>query len=111
MGFSFGNADANAFGNHSNHNSLSLDSIPDLLSNFLEDVENDPSIKGVKLSRLLAKTMAKHGSIRAGGDLHQHAQSRLIKDLFLCDEPSRCPNGKLIFVSMTIKDLENKLNV
>ena len=78
---------------------------------FLEDIENDPSIKGVKLSRLLAKTMAKHGSIRSGADLHQHAQSRLIKDLFLCDEPSRCPNGKLIFVSITNKDLENKLNV
>ncbi|MGB2339174.1 MAG: hypothetical protein ACPH7I_04745, partial [Flavobacteriaceae bacterium] len=111
MGFSFGNADANNLEITAIHNSLFLDSVPDLLSNFLEEVENDPSIKGVKLSRLLAKTMAKHGAIRAGADLHQHAQSRLIKDLFLCDEPSRCPNGKLIFVSMTTKDLENKLNV
>ena len=111
MGFSFGNADANNFEITAIHNSLSLDSVPDLLSNFLEEIENDPSIKGVKLSRLLAKTMAKHGSIRSGADLHQHAQSRLIKDLFLCDEPSRCPNGKLIFVSMTTKDLENKLNI
>ena len=39
MGFSFGNVDANALEITAIHNSLSLDSVPDLLSNFLEEVE------------------------------------------------------------------------
>lgn len=111
MGFSFGNADANSLEITAIHNSLSLHSVPEFLSDILEDLDNDPAAKKSELSQILAKTMSKYGAVGSGTDLHPTAQSRLIEDLFSCDEPSRCPEGKPIFVSLTDKDIQNKLNL
>jgi DNA mismatch repair protein MutL len=111
MGFSFGNADANSLEITAIHNSLSLHSVPEFLSDILEDLDNDPAAKKSELSQMLAKTMSKYGAVGSGTDLHPTAQSRLIEDLFSCDEPSRCPEGKPIFVSLTDKDIQNKLNL
>ena len=111
MGFSFGNADANSLEITAIHNSLSLHSVPEFLSDILEDLDNDPAAKKSELSQMLAKTMSKYGAVWSGTDLHPTAQSRLIEDLFSCDEPSRCPEGKPIFVSLTDKDIQNKLNL
>ena len=111
MGFSFGNADANSLEITAIHNSLSLHSVPEFLSDILEDLDNDPAAKKSELSQMLAKTMSKYGAVGSGTDLYPTAQSRLIEDLFSCDEPSRCPEGKPIFVSLTDKDIQNKLNL
>jgi DNA mismatch repair protein MutL len=111
MGFSFGNADANSLEITAIHNSLSLHSVPEFLSDILEDLDNDPAAKKSELSQMLAKTMSKYGAVGSGTDLHPTAQSRLIEDLFSCDDPSRCPEGKPIFVSLTDKDIQNKLNL
>ena len=111
MGFSFGNTDANSLEITAIHNSLSLHSVPEFLSDILEDLDNDPAAKKSELSQMLAKTMSKYGAVGSGTDLHPTAQSRLIEDLFSCDEPSRCPEGKPIFVSLTDKDIQNKLNL
>ena len=111
MGFSFGNADANSLEITAIHNSLSLHSVPEFLSDILEDLDNDPAAKKSELSQMLAKTMSKYGAVGSGTDLHPTAQSRLIEDLFSCYEPSRCPEGKPIFVSLTDKDIQNKLNL
>ena len=111
MGFNFGNTDSNSLEITAIHNSLSLNSVPEFLSNMLENLENDPTDGESHLTKMTAKTMSKFGAIRSGTDLHLSAQNRLIEDLFSCDEPSRCPDGKAIFVSMTDKDIQNKLNL
>ena len=111
MGFSFGKTDANSLEITAIHNSLSPNSVPDFLSNMLENLSNDSIIAESHLSQTMAKTMSKFGSIGTGTELHPSAQSRLIEDLFSCDEPSRCPDGKAIFASMSDKDIKNKLNL
>ena len=111
MGFSFGNTDSNSLEITAIHNSLSLNSVPEFLSNMLENLDNDPTDEESHLSQMMAKTMSKYGAIGTGTELHPSAQSRLIEDLFSCDEPSRCPEGKAIFASMTDKDIKNKLNL
>mgnify|MGYP001421139048 FL=1 len=111
MGFSFGNTDSNSLEITAIHNSLSLNSVPEFLSNMLENLDNDPTDEESHLSQMMAKTMSKYGAIGTGTELHPSAQSRLIEDLFSCDEPSRCPEGKAIFASMTDKDIRNKLNL
>lgn len=111
MGFSFGNTDSNSLEITAIHNSLSLNSVPEFLSNMLENLDNDPTDEESQLSQMMAKTMSKYGAIGTGTELHPSAQSRLIEDLFSCDEPSRCPEGKAIFASMTDKDIKNKLNL
>ena len=111
MGFNFGNADSNSLEITAIHNSLSLNSVPEFLSNMLENLDNDPTDEESQLSQMMAKTMSKYGAIGTGTELHPSAQSRLIEDLFSCNEPSRCPEGKAIFASMTDKDIKNKLNL
>ena len=111
MGFSFGNTDSNSLEITAIHNSLSLNSVPEFLSNMLENLDNDPTDEESHLSQMMAKTMSKYGAIGTGTELHPSAQSRLIEDLFSCDEPSRCPEGKAIFASMTDKDIKIKLNL
>ena len=111
MGFSFGNSDSNSLEITAIHNSLSPNSVPEFLSNMLDNLDNDPTDEESHLSQMMAKTMSKYGAIGSGMDLHPSAQSRLIEDLFSCDEPSRCPEGKAIFASMTDNDIQNKLNL
>ena len=111
MGFNFGNADSNSLEITAIHNSLSLNSVPKFLSNMLENLDKDSTVEENHLKQMLAKIMSKYGSIGTGTELHPSAQSRLIEDLFSCDEPSRCPEGKAIFASMTDKDIKNKLNL
>ena len=111
MGFSFGNTDSNSLEITAIHNSLSPNSVPEFLSNMLDNLDNDPTDEENYLSQIMAKTMSKYGAIGSGMDLHPSAQSRLIEDLFSCDEPSRCPEGKAIFASMTDNDIQNKLNL
>ena len=111
MGFSFGNSDSNSLEITAIHNSLSPNSVPEFLSNMLDNLDNDPTDEESHLSQMMAKTMSKYGAIGSGMDLHPSAQSRLIEDLFSCDEPSRCPEGKAIFASMTENDIQNKLNL
>ncbi|MBR62919.1 MAG: DNA mismatch repair protein MutL, partial [Flavobacteriaceae bacterium] len=111
MGFSFGNTDSNSLEITAIHNSLSPNSVPEFLSNMLENLDNDPTVEESHFSQMMAITMSKYGSIGTGTELHPSAQSRLIEDLFSCDEPSRCPEGKAIFASMTDNDIQNKFNL
>ena len=111
MGFSFGNSDSNSLEITAIHNSLSPNFVPEFLSNMLDNLDNDPTDEESHLSQMMAKTMSKYGAIGSGMDLHPSAQSRLIKDLFSCDEPSRCPEGKAIFAMMTVNDIQNKFNL
>ena len=111
MGFSFGNTDSNSLEITAIHNSLSPNSVPEFLSNMLENLDNDPTVEESHLSQMMAITMSKYGSIGTGTELHPSAQSRLIEDLFSCDEPSRCPEGKAIFASITGNDIQNKFNL
>ena len=111
MGFSFGNTDSSSLEITAIHNSLSPNSVPDFLSNMLENLDTDSTFEASHLSQAMAKTMSKFGSIGTGTELHPSAQRRLIEDLFSCDEPSRCPDGKAIFASMSDKDIKNKLNL
>jgi DNA mismatch repair ATPase MutL len=111
MGFNFGNADSNSLEITAIHNSLSPNSVPEFLSNMFENLDNDSTMEESHLSQMMAKTMSKYGAIGSGTNLHPSAQSRLIKDLFSCDESSRCPEGKAIFASMTDNDIQNKLNL
>ena len=111
MGFSFGNTDSSSLEITAIHNSLSPNSVPDFLSNMLENLDTDSTFEASHLSQEMAKTMSKFGSIGTGTELHPSAQRRLIEDLFSCDEPSRCPDGKTIFASLSDKDIKNKLNL
>ena len=111
MGFSFGNTDSSSLEITAIHNSLSPNSVPDFLSNMLENLDTDSTFEASHLSQAMAKTMSKFGSIGTGTELHPSAQRRLIEDLFSCDEPSRCPDGKAIFASLSEKDIKNKLNL
>ena len=111
MGFSFGNTDSSSLEITAIHNSLSPNSVPDFLSNMLENLDTDSTFEASHLSQEMAKTMSKFGSIGTGTELHPLAQRRLIEDLFSCDEPSRCPDGKAIFASLSDKDIKNKLNL
>ena len=111
MGFSFGNTDSSSLEITAIHNSLSPNSVPDFLSNMLENLDTDSTFEASHLSQAMAKTMSKFGSIGTGTELHPMAQRRLIEDLFSCDEPSRCPDGKAIFASLSDKDIKNKLNL
>ena len=111
MGFSFGNTDSSSLEITAIHNSLSPNSVPDFLSNMLENLDTDSTFEASHLSQAMAKTMSKFGSIGTGTELHPLAQRRLIEDLFSCDEPSRCPDGKAIFASLSDKDIKNKLNL
>ena len=59
MGFSFGNTDSSSLEIKAIHNSLSPNSVPDFLSNMLENLDNDSTLEESHLRQAMAKTMSK----------------------------------------------------
>jgi DNA mismatch repair protein mutL len=77
----------------------------DLLERATEDIPQEI----ITQEEMLAKSLAKSLSIRAGQTLSGEEQEQLVYDLFTCQEPQLSPFGKKTYTEMTVSELESKL--
>ena len=80
--------------------------IEDLLQNINLDV---PDI-GFSHVDTMAQSFAKTLSIKTGTLLSEKEQESLVNDLFSCKEPNNSPNGKPIFKTLTLNEIDTLFN-
>ncbi|MCG8566943.1 MAG: DNA mismatch repair endonuclease MutL [Desulfobacterales bacterium] len=82
-------------------------SAEELVMNIIETLldTSDSGVKDAWLEDCLI-SMACHTAIRANKPMHPLEMERLVKDLFVCDNPFHCPHGRPTIISFDTYDLE-----
>lgn len=96
-----------------------LDSIPgtitendvsNILEGIIDSIKNEIPDNNFSQIDIIAKSLAKSLAIRSGVKLNFKEQEDILNKLFLCKEPNYSPFGKQTFVTITLKELEDKFN-
>ena len=96
-----------------------LDSIPGtitendvnmILEEIIDSIKNEIPDTNFSQIDIIAKSLAKSLAIRSGVKLNFKEQEDILNKLFLCKEPNFTPFGKQTFVTISLKELEDKFN-
>ena len=96
-----------------------LDAIPTTLSEneviqvieaLIDNIKNEIPESNFSQIDIIAKSLAKSLAIKSGIKLTQKEQENILNKLFLCKEPNLSPFGKKTFITLTLKELEEKFN-
>ena len=96
-----------------------LDSIPStitendvnmILEDIIDSIKNEIPETNFSQIDIIAKSLAKSLAIRSGTKLNFKEQEDILNKLFLCKEPNFTPFGKQTFVTISLKELEDKFN-
>ncbi len=100
-------------------NAIVLDSIPGsitendvsmILEEIIDSIKNEIPETNFSQIDIIAKSLAKSLAIRSGTKLNFKEQEDILNKLFLCKEPNYTPFGKQTFVTISLKELEDKFN-
>ena len=110
LGFSFGVFDDETIEIKGIHSSLTESNVSEVFDTILSNLSIDIPDDGFSLNDRLAKILAKCAGIKSGDSLDGHSQEGLVNDLFACKEPDRSPYGNPVFTTLTLDEIEKKLN-
>ncbi|MEM1003546.1 MAG: DNA mismatch repair protein MutL, partial [Bacteroidota bacterium] len=79
-----------------------------VFAQLISDVEHQVPEQNFSIVDLMAKSMAKSLSIKAGQDLNNTEQMHLVDSLFACKESNLSPDGQLSYYIMEPTDIEKK---
>lgn len=79
--------------------------LEDILKSMLKAYKEEESGSHFSQSDILAKALAKSGSIRTGDELSREEQLALVNDLFSCKEPQLSPFNRLTFKNINTQEL------
>ncbi len=82
--------------------------IPDVLEQLLSDFEEGIPDNGFSQTDFFARSLCKTLAIRTGESLNRNAREALVNSLFACKEPTVSPFGKLVYITMTLDELDKK---
>lgn len=106
-------------------NKVTISSVPALLQNAdheklfmqilseLQDVEPGDNTRGIlqeKVRDSLLATMACHSSIRMNQKISDIEATRLVRDLFACQNAYSCPHGRPIVWRVTPSEIDERFN-
>jgi DNA mismatch repair protein MutL len=80
---------------------------PRVIEELLEQYKTQSSDLKLNKRDTLAFSLSKYASIKLGKKLHDDEMQSLIDQLFACEQPHFSPDGKAIFVSISIEDIKN----
>ena len=76
-----------------------------MLMGLLESYKLQMSLQKFEQKEMLARSLAKQSSIKAGKVMNQEEMNHLIDELFACELPNTGINGKATFVRISIEEL------
>lgn len=79
-----------------------------VLDQLIADVEQEVPDSSFSAADMMAKSMAKSLAIKTGQSLTNLEQEHLVNSLFACKEPSVSPFNRVVFVIMSVDDLDKK---
>ena len=96
-----------------------LDSIPSAIAEkevasiieaLVDNFKNEVPESSFSQVDLITKSLAKSLAIKPGTLLNNKEQENILNQLFSCKEPNYSPFGKKTFITLSLKDLEEKFN-
>lgn len=79
--------------------------LEDILKTMLKAYKEEESGSHFSQSDILAKALAKSGSIQTGDELSREEQLALVNDLFSCKEPQLSPFNRLTYKNISTQEL------
>lgn len=79
-----------------------------ILDQLISDYQLEINGSGFTQSEVLSKALCKSLAVKTGEILDNESQQALVNALFACKETNRSPFNKLIYVTVTDRDIENK---
>lgn len=110
LGFAFGVFEGETIEVLGIHSSLSESDVMEVFDTFLSNLSKDLPDHGFSLNDHFAKILAQCAAIKSGDLLDLPSQEGLVNDLFACKEPDRSPFGKPVFTTLTLDEIEKKLD-
>lgn len=89
---------------------ISESEIIGILEELIDHIKNEIPDTNFSQTDIIAKSLAKSLAIKSGTRLTQKEQEEILNKLFLCKEPNFSPFGKNTFITLTLKELEDKFN-
>ena len=99
---------------------LILDAIPTtihekeitgVLESLIENFKNEVPESSFSQIDMITKSLAKSLAIKPGTSLTKREQESILNQLFSCKEPNYSPFGKKTFITMSLKDIEERFNL
>ena len=99
---------------------LVLDSIPStisekevigILESLIDNFKNEVPESSFSQIDMITKSLAKSLAIKPGTTLTNREQESILNQLFSCKEPNYSPFGKKTFITMSLKDVEERFNL
>ncbi len=81
-----------------------------ILEKLIDDIKNEIPDASFSQIDTIAKSLAKSLSIKSGTELNHQEQDDILNRLFICKEPNFSPFGKKTYITLTLKELEDKFN-
>lgn len=89
---------------------LSEKEVIEVIEALIDNIKNEIPESNFSQIDIIAKSLAKSLAIKPGIKLTQKEQENILNKLFLCKEPNLSPFGKKTFITLTLKELEEKFN-
>lgn len=99
---------------------LTLDAIPltigekevtGILESLIENFKNEIPESSFSQMDSITKSLAKSLAIKPGTTLTNQEQESILNRLFSCKEPNYSPFGKKTFITLSLKDVEERFNL
>jgi len=84
--------------------------VSNILEEIIDSIKNEIPDTNFSQIDIIAKSLAKSLAIRPGTKLNFKEQEDILNKLFLCKEPNYTPFGKQTYITITLKELEDKFN-
>lgn len=87
--------------------SITESKITFVLEQLLEDIQQEVPESSFSHFDVMAKSFSKSLSIKTGAFLSNKEQENLVNSLFSCKEPTISPEGRPIFKTLTLQEIDN----
>jgi DNA mismatch repair protein MutL len=110
LGFAFGNFEGEELQITGIPQLINESEVGALLDQLIADYQMEISGNVDTQSEVLSKVLCKSLAVKTGEILDKESQQALVNALFACKETNRSPFNKLIYVTITERDIDNKFN-
>lgn len=108
LGFDIQMFGKNSFVIHSIPTDIVLSNEKQMIEELIEQFKKNLAITKLNRRENLAKSLAHSSAIKAGKLLGVEEMKALIDELFACENPYTAPNGRHVFVSFGLDELEKR---
>ncbi len=79
-----------------------------VLDQLISDYQTETQSEGLSESEILSKALCKSLAVKTGDILDEDSQQALVNSLFACKESKRSPFNKVIYITITDLEIDNK---